>query len=287
MPGSVRNAVSVGVLPFSLCTQLTESRAYAIRGNEYSDGTPERMALTASSRRSWKVAKRLAPVALLALRNFLDAHPVDAFYIYALKETAPPFTWDPTGAALPGRYLVRSAGGWNQSTYIPRADCSAEFVEIWGDPAAVPIASAVLSLLTSHIPGAGETAFGVVDAGATNVFFDLSTWALRTDTAALFGADLAALLASTLQIMISVQDTVFADSTPYDELRIYDCWVDVVYVDLTTAVLRPTTTLVIPNSTGAVVNPGNAVDADPTTYASVQRWHFSAFGSSPVLQLGF
>lgn len=130
MPGSVRNAVSVGVLPFSLCTQLVEAREWPVRMNEYRDGTPERMALTASARRSWKMSKRLAPAALTALRAFLDAHPTDAFYLYALKETSPLFTWDPTGVAVAGRYLVRAGGDWSQTTYIPRADCSAEFTEV-------------------------------------------------------------------------------------------------------------------------------------------------------------
>lgn len=130
MPGSVRNASPVGVLPFSLCTQLVESREWPVRSAEYHDGTVDRMALVSSPRRSWKLSKRLAPAALVALRNYLAAHPADAFYIYAMKETSPPFTWDGTGAATVGRYTVRVEGDWNQATYIPRADCAAEFIEI-------------------------------------------------------------------------------------------------------------------------------------------------------------
>jgi hypothetical protein len=130
MPASVRNAVSVGVLPFSLCTQLIETHQQSVRMNEYHDGTSERMALVATARRSWQMAKRLAPATLVALHDYLAARPADAFYIYVMKETVPAFTWDATGVATAGRYLVRAVGDWNQTTYIPRADSQVAFLEV-------------------------------------------------------------------------------------------------------------------------------------------------------------
>ena len=130
MPGAVRNAVSVGVLPFSLCRSLTETRQWPVRMIEYHGGETERMALTATSRRSWQMAKRLTPAALITLREFLEAHPVDAFYIYVMKETNPPFTWDATGVATAGRYLVRVAGDWNQTSFLARTETTVELVEV-------------------------------------------------------------------------------------------------------------------------------------------------------------
>jgi hypothetical protein len=130
MPGSVRNAVSVGVLPFSLCRQLVESREWPARAVEYHGGETERAALTATSRRSWTMANRLTPAALATLRAFLDTYPVDAFYLYSMKETSPGFTWDATGVAIAGRYLVRAMGDWNQTTYLARSDVQVQFVEV-------------------------------------------------------------------------------------------------------------------------------------------------------------
>ena len=130
MPGSVRNAVSVGVLPFSLCRQLVESRQWPVRAVEYHGGETERAALTSTSRRSWTMGKRLTPSGLATLRALLDTYPVDAFYIYSMKETSPVFTWDATGVATAGRYLVRAAGDWNQTTYIARSDVQVQFIEV-------------------------------------------------------------------------------------------------------------------------------------------------------------
>jgi hypothetical protein len=131
MPGSVLNAVSVGVLPFSLCTHLVESREWPVRMAEYHDGTTERKALVSTARRSWTMGKRLAPTAIATLQTFLDAHPVDAFYIYVMKETSPAFTWDATGVATAGRYLVRAMiTDLNLAVYIPRVDIAVQFVEV-------------------------------------------------------------------------------------------------------------------------------------------------------------
>ena len=130
MPGAVRNAVSVGVLPFSLCGSLSETRQWPVRMIEYHGGETERMALTATARRSWQMSKRLVPAALVTLREFLEAHPVDAFYIYVMRETVPAFTWDATGVATAGRYLVRVAGDWSQTAYVARTETVIELVEV-------------------------------------------------------------------------------------------------------------------------------------------------------------
>ena len=120
----------VGVLPFSLCRNLVETRQWPVRMVEYHGGETERMALTSTARRSWQMAKRLPPAALVTLRDFLDAHPVDAFCIYVMKETNPPFQWDATGLAVAGRYLVRVAGDWDQTSYVLRTETSVQFIEV-------------------------------------------------------------------------------------------------------------------------------------------------------------
>ena len=124
--------MSVGVLPFSLCRNLVETRQWPVRMIEYHGGETERMALTSTARRSWQMAKRLPAAALVTLREFLEAHPVDAFYIYVMKETNPTFHWDATGVATAGRYSrARRRAAWNQTSYVARTETTGvEFVEV-------------------------------------------------------------------------------------------------------------------------------------------------------------
>jgi hypothetical protein len=101
-----------------------------VRGNEYADGTQEKGAMVATSRRAWKLTKRIPPSALATLWSFWQDHIADAFYFYNLKETSPLFTWDPTGAAVAGRYTVRFDGDWDEQIFIPRAEVGLQLVEI-------------------------------------------------------------------------------------------------------------------------------------------------------------
>jgi hypothetical protein len=134
MPGSVQNAAPVGVLPRSLCTAFAERREWASRVNEYHDGSRQSFALVNTSRRSWSLRKRLNPNDLLVLWDFWCEHQHLAFYFYNPFEPAlgQPVgsNYDPTGASTQGRYTVRFNCDWNQSTYIPRADCPLELIEV-------------------------------------------------------------------------------------------------------------------------------------------------------------
>ena len=134
MPGSISNAVSVGVLPQSLCTAFTERREWVSCVNEYHDGSRQAAALVSTSRRSWALRKRLTASVIQGLWTFWAAHPHAAFYFYDPKEqaTGQPVgsNYDATGISPTGRYTVRFNGDWNQSTGILRSDCTLELIEV-------------------------------------------------------------------------------------------------------------------------------------------------------------
>ncbi len=132
MPGSVQNAAPVVVMPPSLSTAFAQAREYPVHVSEYRNGESQRGRLADASRKRWRLAKRLAPAALAALRDFYDARngPQEPFLFYDPYETSPPFSHDPTGAASQGRYTVRFEGAWSQETGISRSDLQIELVEL-------------------------------------------------------------------------------------------------------------------------------------------------------------
>ena len=122
MPGSVQNAAPATVLPQSLSRAFARSQEYPVIENEHRNGESQRSVLVNNSRKRWRLAKRLPPTPLQALRDFYEARtgPTEPFYFYDPYETNPPFSHDPTGAASQGRYTVRFEGAWSQ---IGRASC--------------------------------------------------------------------------------------------------------------------------------------------------------------------
>jgi hypothetical protein len=132
MPGSVQNAVPATVMPWSLCVAFLRSQEYPVQENEYRNGESQRSVLATNSRKRWRLAKRLAPAQLEALRDFYDARhgPQEPFYFYDPWETAPRFSYDPTGQATQGRYVVRFEGAWEQSAEIGLIEVTLELVEL-------------------------------------------------------------------------------------------------------------------------------------------------------------
>jgi len=129
MPGNVANAVPSRVLPYSLCTAFSESREYAQLQAQYHDGTTERSQLAQTSRRTFKLAKRLPPTLVLALKTFWDAQQggVMPFLFYNPAEGA----FDSTGNSTQGRYTVVFRGNWSQTTSMQRTDVpQLELVEV-------------------------------------------------------------------------------------------------------------------------------------------------------------
>lgn len=135
MPGDVAAAVSVGVMPFSLCRQFVEIREYPLLECVYKDGTKQISVIggATTSRKRFQQTKRLTATLLSALRAWWDTaggiHK--AFYFYLPWETSPLFHYDATGVATTGRYLVRfSAPAWASSMDVGRGNVSLELIEV-------------------------------------------------------------------------------------------------------------------------------------------------------------
>jgi phage-related protein len=132
MPGSVQNAAPLTVMPASLSRSFAHERAYPVVESDYRNGESQRSVQATNSRKRWRLAKRLTPAQLAALRDFYDARkgPTEPFYFYDPYETSPRFSHDPTGQAAAGRYAVRFSGEWNQSVDLGRADVNIELTEL-------------------------------------------------------------------------------------------------------------------------------------------------------------
>ena len=132
MPGSVHNAAPLMVMPHSLSRAFVHEREYPVLDSEYRNGESQRSVQATNSRKRWRLAKRLTPAQLSALRGFYDARrgPTEPFYFYDPYETSPKFTHDPTGQAVAGRYTVRFAGTWEQSGLWLWTDLVVELIEL-------------------------------------------------------------------------------------------------------------------------------------------------------------
>jgi phage-related protein len=132
MPGSVQNATPATVLPQSLCRAFVHTREYPVIGNEYRNGESQRSVESSTSRKRWRLAKRLTAAQLRALRAFYEARNglAEPFYFYDPYETSPKFSYDPTGQAVAGRYTVRFNCEWSQSASPGRAEVVIELVEV-------------------------------------------------------------------------------------------------------------------------------------------------------------
>ena len=109
MPGSVESAAPATVLPLSLCRAFAHERSYPIIENEYKNGESQRSVQAATSRKYWRMAKRLTASQLGDRRDFYEARggTLEAFYFYDPYETSPEFSYDPTGVETTGRHTVR------------------------------------------------------------------------------------------------------------------------------------------------------------------------------------
>ncbi|HWQ56694.1 MAG TPA: hypothetical protein VN442_23610 [Bryobacteraceae bacterium] len=132
MPGNVQNAAPATVLPQTLSRAFGHAREYPVIENEYRNGESQRSVAATTSRKRWTLAKRLPPTLLVQLRAFYQARngPVEPFYFYDPYETNPKFSWDPTGVAATGRYVVRFDCKWSESIGPGRSEVEIELIEL-------------------------------------------------------------------------------------------------------------------------------------------------------------
>jgi hypothetical protein len=128
MPGNLIQSAPNGVMPASLCTAFTELREYAQLQNGYHDGTIQRSQLAQTSRRTFRLAKRLNSSLLAALYDFYFSQSggltpfsfYNPFEVLAGQQIGS--NYDPTGANTQGRVTVAFRGNWAQATDIARSN---------------------------------------------------------------------------------------------------------------------------------------------------------------------
>lgn len=124
MPNHVQPANPTVVLPNSLSSAFQEEQRIEALLNAYQSGFSTRAALAINPRRYWKLTKQLTEAQWTTLRNFYKANLVNPFWFYNPRETAPPFSYDPTGGASAGRYAVVFDGQWTEDILIPRRNAA-------------------------------------------------------------------------------------------------------------------------------------------------------------------
>ena len=137
MPGNLQSASPNGVMPASLSTAFTESREYAQLQNQYRDGTIQRSQLAQTSRRTFRLSKRLSASVLSALYSFWVSQKggLTPFAFYNPFEVAAGqqigSNYDPTGNSTQGRVTVVFRGSWVQATDLARSNVQGlELVEV-------------------------------------------------------------------------------------------------------------------------------------------------------------
>lgn len=124
MPGNIAYAAPASVMPQTLCLSFAEARQYATLENTYHDGVYTVGALAATSRRTFKLSKRLNATALATLVAFWNSvgAGLTPFYFYNPFDGSPiGSNYDATGVSTTGRITVRFNGDWAQSTDMARS----------------------------------------------------------------------------------------------------------------------------------------------------------------------
>ena len=124
-------------MPASLSTAFTESREYAQLQNQYRDGTIQRSQLAQTSRRTFRLSKRLSATVLSALYSIWVSQKggLTPFAFYNPFEVTSGqqigSNYDPTGNSTQGRVTVVFRGPWAQATDLARSNVQGlELVEV-------------------------------------------------------------------------------------------------------------------------------------------------------------
>lgn len=119
MPQNVQPANPTDVMPRLVCSAFNEQiRWEALVNSDYADGSSDRLPLVSEGRSFFRITSLMPPQTWKALRDFYWTHVGEPFYFYFLRETVPPYSYDPTGAAIPGRYTVVFDGGYSETFQI-------------------------------------------------------------------------------------------------------------------------------------------------------------------------
>jgi hypothetical protein len=124
-------------MPASLCTAFTELREYAQLQNQYHDGTIQRSQLAQTSRRTFRLSKRLSASVLSALYSFWVSQKggLTPFAFYNPFEVTSGqqigSNYDPSGNSTQGRLTVVFRRRWAQSTDLGRTNVQElELIEV-------------------------------------------------------------------------------------------------------------------------------------------------------------
>lgn len=134
MPGNIAYAEPFGVMPQTLCLAFSEARAYEQIVSVYHDGTRQAGQLAQTSRRTFKLSRKLTVTTLATLKAFWDstAGGLIPFIFYNPFDGTPVGSnYDPTGASTAGQYIVAFRGNWSQATDMQRSTVpSIELVQV-------------------------------------------------------------------------------------------------------------------------------------------------------------
>jgi hypothetical protein len=304
MPGAVLPPQPTLVMPQTLCLAFTEDRNYEQLRNEYHDGSPQAGQLAQTSRKTFKLSRRLTPAQLSTLLTFFESlnGGLAPFLFYNPFEAAPiGSNYDPTGASSVGRYVVCFRNNWTQVSSLRRSDVTGlELVEVapmdagyamlagFGGHGA--ITAATLNILTSHVLGTPSTSsgamcsidgLGLFSRGWLGFAGDSSAWTLRTDTKSLTPSSLP-----SLNVLFAIGSASPVTLTTPEQFLVYDCWISVVFADTTAGTLRPRSAAINLTWThGTITDPENAVDGDAATSATIELTSLDTLDFSRVLVL--
>jgi hypothetical protein len=113
MPANILPANPVDVMPKVLCRAFMEKLTFEALANTYPDGSSDRVSLVLNTRHYFQMSPEMVATDFGTLRTFFFAHMAQPFYFYNLRETVPPYSYDPTGADPIGRYTVVFDGAWS------------------------------------------------------------------------------------------------------------------------------------------------------------------------------
>jgi hypothetical protein len=130
MPNNLNPANPVDVMPKELSKSFQMDLRLEALLNQYPDGSSDRNALAANVRHYFRMTQGLISADWAAMRSFYTSHQGQPFYFYHLRETVPPWSYDPTGAATVGRYTVVFDGQWSDTYNIARTDVALQLREV-------------------------------------------------------------------------------------------------------------------------------------------------------------